>query len=138
MSGPSPFDYARHVQIYVTRRDSSLCYFGGVCSSRTRLSCVLPTLYPAPRSSFLCLSLPTAVATLPLSVFHGLTFLCALQTKVNEHNPEIVFQPAMVGRKIPWLGACRRVGETVIEAIHISLQVYPYFLVLSPCTGFLL
>lgn len=32
-------------------------------------------------SPFLCLSLPTALATLPHSVFHGLSFSSALQTK---------------------------------------------------------
>lgn len=53
---------------------------------------------------FLCRSLPAMLATLPRSVFHGVSFPSALQTKVNErHNPEIVFQPEMVGRKIPRL-----------------------------------
>lgn len=53
---------------------------------------------------FRCWSLPAMLATLPRSVFHGVSFPSALQTKVNErHNPEIVFQPEMVGRKIPRL-----------------------------------
>lgn len=98
--------------------------------------------YPAhpPLFSFRCLSLPTAVATSPLLAFHGLTFLCALQTKVNEqHNPEIVFQPAMVGRKIPWpvlAGGWEKIGNSHSSHSHFTQSLF-LLLILRFCKAFL-
>lgn len=101
--GPPRFDYTHHVLIYVPHTDSSWCYFGW----RLLLLCICSVYLSLTHKHIslpLCLLHLTAPATLPLSVFHGLTFLGALwlQTEAKEqHNPEIVIQPETVGRKIP-------------------------------------
>lgn len=94
MSNPSQFDYTHHAQIYVAHKDSCSCYFGkGRCLGLSltiqlspALSCTFSISLTRSNtrihlSPFLFLSLPTALATLPHSVFHGLSFQSALRTK---------------------------------------------------------
>lgn len=144
MSNPSQFDYTHHAQIYVTHRDSCLCYFGEGCCLGLSLTIQLSLALSLPSSHtythththyvpFLCLSLLTAQPhrhTQFSMACHSLV-LCKLSKLTTQSGNSVPGGEG--GKENPLTGAGKKSGERErngIRAIHTSYKTCSFHKIL--------
>lgn len=123
LSDPSQSDYTARAQILVSRADSCLCYFGWEKEKKKRKKHLLGLffLFFGHRQARECAT-PLSLSLRPPQPHFSFPWPLIPERLANlngRHNPEIVFQTEMVGRKIPSLAPAGRREEEREPALAV-------------------